>query len=455
MKYQTQAIAKWYWFAALALFAIQVSMGVVAGYIYVQPNFLSELLPFNIVRMLHTNALIVWLLLGFFGAAYYIIPEESEREIHSPTIAYLQLILLVAGTLGAVITYAFNLFQGNFLLGTEGREFLEQPLWVKLGIVVAALMFLYNISITVLAGRKTAITNVLLLGLWGIAVFFLFSLYNPTNLVLDKVYWWWVVHLWVEGVWELVMASVLAFIMLKLTGVDREVIEKWLYVIVATSLFTGVLGTGHHYYWIGAPVYWTWIGSIFSSLEVIPFFGMVLFTFMMVWKGRRNHPNKAELLWALGCSVLAFFGAGVWGFMHTLHPINYYTHGTQVTAAHGHLAFFGAYVSLNFAIMTYAFPSIFKCNPYNQVLNMVSFWVLSSAMAFMTFVLTFAGAVQTHLQRVMGMSYMEVQDQLALFYWMRLGSGVMVVVGGFMLIYALLGPRKESKVAVGAFAPAE
>jgi nitric oxide reductase subunit B len=67
------------------------------------------------------------------------------------------------------------------------------------------------------------------------------------------MYWWWVVHLWVEGVWELVMASVLAFIMLKLTGVDREVVEKWLYVIVATSLFSGMLGTGHHYYWIGAP----------------------------------------------------------------------------------------------------------------------------------------------------------------------------------------------------------
>jgi nitric oxide reductase large subunit len=64
----------------------------------------------------------------------------------------------------------------------------------------------------------------------------------------------------------------------------------------------------------------------------------------MVWKGRRDHPNKAALLWSLGCATLAFFGAGVWGFMHTLHGVNFYTHGTQITAAHGHLAFFGAYV---------------------------------------------------------------------------------------------------------------
>ena len=175
MKYGSQKIALAYFYAALALFAVQVSAGLLAGYIYVFPNTLSEVLPFNIVRMIHTNALIVWLLLGFFGATYYLVPEEAEREIESPLLGYIQLIILVGGTLGAVATYLFNLFPGNILLGMEGREFLEQPLWVKLGIVVAALIFLYNISMTVMKGRKTAITNVLLLGLWGIAIFFLFA----------------------------------------------------------------------------------------------------------------------------------------------------------------------------------------------------------------------------------------------------------------------------------------
>jgi nitric oxide reductase subunit B len=435
MKYQSQKVALAYFVCALILFAAQVSFGLLLGYIYVEPNFLSELLPFNIARMVHTNALIVWLLLGFFGAAYYLIPEETEQEIHSVKLAYVQLALLMVGASSAVVGYLFGVH--------EGREFLEQPLWVKLGIIVAALIFLYNVTITVLSGRKTVITNVLLIGLWGIALFFLFALYNPANLTVDKIYWWYVVHIWVEGVWELVMASVLAFMMLKLTGVDREVIEKWLYIIVALSLFTGLLGTGHHYYWIGTPGYWQWIGSIFSALEVIPFFAMVLFTFVMVWKGRREHPNKAALLWALGTSTLAFFGAGVWGFMHTLAPMNYYTHGTQVTAAHGHLAFFGAYVSLNLAIMTYAIPNMLGRAPYNQVLNMVSFWLMSSGMAFMTFTLTFAGVVQTHLQRVNGQGYMDVQDQLGLFYWMRFGSGVVVVVGALLFIFAILAPRRE------------
>lgn len=443
MKYQSQKIALAYILVALALFAVQVSMGVVLGYIYVQPNFLSEVLPFSVARMLHTNSLIVWLLTGFFGAAYFLIPEEAEREIHSVKAAYIQLAILVVGTAGVVVTYLFNLFEGNFLLGREGREFLEQPRWVKIGIVVAALIFLWNVTMTVAKGRKTVISSILLIGLWGLALLFLFSFYNPDNLALDKQYWWNVVHLWVEGVWELIMASILGFLMLKLTGVDREVVEKWLYVIVATALFSGILGTGHHYYWIGLPAYWQWIGSIFSSFEVVPFFAMMAFAFVMVWKGRRDHPNKAALLWSLGCAVLAFFGAGVWGFMHTLHGVNYYTHGTQVTAAHGHLAFYGAYVCLNIALFTYALPMLRKRDPYNQVINMAAFWLMSAGMVFMTFVLTFAGTIQTHLQRVLGQNYMEVQDQLALFYWMRLGSGVAVVVGTYVLIYALLMPRRE------------
>ena len=447
MKYETQKIALYYFLAALILFALQVTMGLVAGWVYVDPNFLSESLPFNILRMIHTNSLIVWLILGFFGAAYFLIPEEAEREIHSPMLAYVQLAILLVGALGAVIGYLFGIH--------EGREFLEQPLWVKLGIIVAALIFLFNVTMTFLKGRKTAITNILLLGLWGLAIFFLFSLYNPDNLSLDKMYWWYVVHIWVEGVWELIMASILAYLMLKLTGVDREVIEKWLYVIVATALFSGLLGTGHHYYWIGTPAYWQWIGSIFSSLEVVPFFAMLLFAFAMVWKGRRDHPNKAALLWALGCATVAFFGAGVWGFLHTLHGINYYTHGTQVTPAHGHLAFFGAYVSLNLAIMTYAFPLLRNRDPYNQVLNMVSFWLMTGGMAFMTFTLTFAGVVQTHLQRVMGEFYMDVQDQLQLFYVMRAGAGAVVVLGALLFLYAILVPREREVIAPAVSAPAE
>ena len=440
MAYASQRVAYWYFVCALGLFLAQVLFGVLAGTVYVFPNFLSELLPFHILRMIHTNALIVWLLLGFFGATYYLLPEEAEREIHSTTLAYAQLAILVPAAALAVVGYLFRIHQG--------REFLEQPTPIKLAITAAVLIFLYNVSMTVLKGRKTAVSSVLLLGLWGAGVFFLFAFYNPSNLVVDKIYWWWVVHIWVEGVWELIMAAILAFLLIKVTGVDREVIEKWLYVIVGLSLFSGLLGTGHHYLWIGTPAYWQWIGTIFSTLEILPFFAMVVWAFYLLWLGGRDHPNSAAILWSIGCPVMAFFGAGVWGFMHTLHPINYYSHGTQVTAAHGHLAFYGAYVMLNLAIITYAMPSLRGLQPFNQVLNMWSFWMMTSAMAFMTFTLTFAGVIQTHMQRVVGgYSYMDVQDQLALFYWMRLGAGVVVLISVALFVYAVLGPVREQLTA--------
>ncbi len=453
MRYPTQKIALTYFAGAMALFMAQMLFGILAGLVYVWPNFLSELLPFNIIRMIHINALVVWLLLGFFGATYYLLPEEAERDIESPRLAYVQFWIFFGAAAVAVVGYLFRIH--------EGREFLEQPLYVKIALTIAILLFLYNISMTVLKGRRTAVTAVLLMGLWGAAVFFLFAFYNPGNLVLDKIYWWWVIHIWVEGVWELIMAAILAYLLIKMTGIDREIVEKWLYVIIGLALFTGLLGTGHHYYWIGTPGYWQWLGSIFGALEMLPFFAMVVWAFFLVYRGGRDHPNKAALLWSLGCPTLAFFGAGVWGFMHTLHPINYYTHGTQVTAAHAHLAFYGAYVMVNLAIISYAMPSLRGLQPYNQLLNMWSFWIMTSAMAFMTVTLTFAGVIQTHMQRVLGgYSYMDVQDQLGLFYWMRLGAGLVFVIGAAMFVYAMFGPVREQLTARDAragtgLAPAE
>lgn len=440
MQYKSQVVAKPYFIAAIALFVGQIVFGLAMGLQYVIGDFLFPAIPFNVARMVHTNLLIVWLLFGFMGAAYYMVPEESETELFSPKLALIMFwIFLVAGALTIVgylaVPYAtLAEWSGNNIVQTMGREFLEQPLLTKIGIVIVALAFLFNISMTVLRGRKTAISSVLLLGLWGLAIFFLFSFYNPTNLVLDKYYWWWVVHLWVEGVWELILGSLLAFVLIKVTGVDREVIEKWLYVIITLTLISGILGTGHHYYWIGTPEYWQLLGSVFSALEPIPFFAMTIFAFNMVSRRRREHPNKVATLWALGTSVMAFLGAGVWGFLHTLAPVNYYTHGTQITAAHGHLSFFGAYVMVVLTIISYAMP-ILRGRAANsakaQLVEMWSFWLMSISMLLITLFLTAAGILQVWLQRVSDnpLPFMDVQEKISIFYWMREWAGVGFFVG--------------------------
>ena len=460
MKYESQKVAKLYFIAAIGLFAGQVLFGLILGMQYVVGDFLFPEIPFNVARMVHTNLLIVWLLFGFMGASYYLVPEEAETDLVAPWLATLMFwIFLVAGAatvLGYLLVPYASLAEltMNDLLPTMGREFLEQPTITKLGIVVVALAFLFNIGMTILKGRKTVVNLVLLIGLIGLAVFFLFAFYNPVNLVQDKFWWWWTVHLWVEGVWELILGSILAYILIKTTGVDREVIEKWLYVIIAMTLITGIVGTGHHYYWIGTPDYWQWWGSIFSAMEPIPFFMMTVFAFNMVNKRRRNHPNKAAVLWALGCAVMAFLGAGVWGFLHTLSPVNYYTHGTQITAAHGHMAFYGAYVMIVLAIISYAMPMLngrtAANSPRSQVVEMWSFWLMTVSIVFITLFLTGAGILQVYLQRFSDapQAFMVVQDKIALFYWLREIAGVIFLIGLVVYIASFFVGRNEPEKAI-------
>ena len=440
-KYTSQSVAKLYFIAALGLFTGQIIFGITLGLQYLIGDLMFPAIPFNVARMVHTNLLIVWLLFGFMGSAYYLIPEESETELYSPFLAKLLFWIFLAAGAATILGYLLVPYAtlaemtGNNLLATMGREFLEQPLPTKVGIVIVALGFLFNISMTVLKGRKTAISLVLLMGLWGLALMFLFSFVNPSNLVRDKMYWWFVVHLWVEGTWELILGAILAFVLVKTTGVDREVIDKWLYMIITFALVTGILGTGHHFYFIGLPGYWQWVGSVFSALEPIPFFMMTLFAFNMVQRRRREHPNQAAVLWAVGTAVMGFLGAGLWGFIHTLSPVNYYTHGSQITAAHGHLAFYGAYVLVVIAMISYAMP-ILRGREANsqraQNWEMWSFWIMTISMGVMVLALTGAGILQVWLQRMPtegAMPFMATQDQLRFFYWLRLYGGLGFLVG--------------------------
>ncbi|WP_283949387.1 cbb3-type cytochrome c oxidase subunit I [Sulfurimonas marina] len=453
-------VAKPYFIFALILLAGEILFGISMGIQYLYGDFLFPAIPFNVLRMVHVNLLIVLLLFGFMGATYYLIPEESERELWSPLLAKITFwVFAVAGVL-TILGYLFvpyaTLAQITFndLWPTMGREFLEQPTITKIGIVFVVLSYILNVTMTVLKGRKTTISIILLTGLFGLAFFFLFAFYVPDNLVMDKFFWWFVVHLWVEATWELILGALLAFVLIKTTGVDREHIDKWLYLIIAMTLISGLAGTGHHFFYIGTPGYWLWIGSIASAAEPIPFFLMILFAWNMVKNRRIQHNNHAALTWAKGTAVMGFLGAGVWGFLHTLAPVNYYTHGTQLTAAHGHLAFFGAYVMICFTLISYAMP-ILRGRPHGngpkaQKVELISFWLMVIGMIGLTLALTVAGVMQIEMQRipdsVNALSFMDTQTRIATVYTVRLLFGLMVLSGLLTYFYSFF--VKEPKVSM-------
>lgn len=422
MKYKTQKIAYYFWALSMLLLVLQITYGFIMGFARMGFDGLHDFIPFNTARATHTNLLVVWLLSGFMGAAYYIIPEEAQRDLVKPKLAILQWASLAIVGVIAIVGYHLNWW--------EGRKFLEIPRPLDWLVVVNVLLFLGLILWTLFTGkRRTTTALVLSMGLLFAALLYLPGMLHFDSQVLDSFFRWWVVHLWVEGVWELIMGGILSFLLIKLTGVDREVIEKWLYVIVGLTFLSGILGTGHHYYYIGVNKIWLIVGGIFSALEPLAFLGMALFAVNMYRKGEKNHPNKIALYWTLGSAIVSFIGAGLLGLAHTLPQVNLYTHGTLVTAMHGHLAFWGAYAMIVLAIMSYAMPNITGRKLYDTAGSRLAFWLSNIGMLGMTTAFGVAGVAQVYLERKFGMDFMQVQNEIKVHFFVLVVLATMFTIG--------------------------
>ncbi len=426
MKYKSQKVAYWFFALAMLLLVLQLTYGFIMGFARIGLDGLHDFIPFNTARAVHTNLLVVWLLTGFMGAAYYIIPEEAQRELVNVKLAYVQLISLAVVGVAAVIGYHFNWW--------EGRKFLEIPRQLDYLVVVNVLLFLGLILATLFKGkRRTTTALVLSMGLLFAALLYLPGMLPFDSQVMDSFFRWWVVHLWVEGVWELIMGGILSFLLIKLTGVDREVIEKWLYVIVGLTFLSGVLGTGHHYYYIGVNKIWLIVGGIFSALEPLAFLAMALFAVNMYRKGEKRHPNKLALYWTLGAAIVSFLGAGLLGFAHTLPQTNLYTHGTLVTAMHGHLAFWGAYAMIVLAIISYSMPNMTGRKLYQSTRGRMAFWLSNIGMIGMTVAFGVAGVAQVYLERKFKMEFMQVQNEISIHFVVLLICATILTLG--ILLY--------------------
>lgn len=450
MRYRSQMVAYWYFAVAMVLFGLQLVFGLLAAVKYLGPDPLLNILPFDVVKTIHTNLLIVWVLCGFMGATYYVVPEESRGELHSVKLAYVSLVIWVIMGVTAIIGYLFR--------WTAGNKLLEQPLPHKIAIVVVMLLFLYNILMTIRkAGRWTTTEGVLLGGLGLAAVLYLPALLHYENYTVQTFYRWWTIHLWVEGVWEMIQASLLAFLLVRLSGVDREVMDKWLYVIVGLVFFAGIIGTAHHYYWIGVPGYWLPIGGFFSALEPLALFAMAAYAYTAMRRTGFAHPNALAVHWAVGSAIYTLFGAGLLGLAHTFPSVNKWTHGTMITAMHGHAAFYGAYAMIVLAVITYTLPYLTRNRPEDvRGLGYWAFWLQMAGMFGMTLSFATAGIGQVYLERIMGLGYLETQHKIQIHFLMLVATASMFVVGVMLFIWDFFRtpPRTVDDVALDANASA-
>jgi len=244
----------------------------------------------------------------------------------------------------------------------------------------------------------------------------------------------------------MIQGALLAYLLIRLSGVDREVLEKWLYVIVGLTFISGILGTAHHYYWVGVPHYWLPLGGFFSALEPLVFLGMAMYAYFAMRRSGLGHPNRLAVHWTIGSAVFSVLGAGLLGLAHTWPSVNKWTHGTLITPMHGHSAFFGAYVMIVLAMITYAMPSLTGRDEasMDRPAGLWAFWLMVGGMFGMTMAFATAGIAQTYLERIMGLGYLETQKKIQVHFLMLIGTGLLFALGVALYLwdFFVLTPRR-------------
>ena len=280
------------------------------------------------------------------------------------------------------------------------------------------------------------------------------ALLHYENYTVSIFYRWWTIHLWVEGVWEMIQGGFLAYLLIRLSGADREVMEKWLYVIVGLVFIAGILGTAHHYYWVGVPDYWLPIGGFFSALEPVALVGMAMYAYSAMRRsgaGASEHAGAALDAWAARCSRCS--APACWAWRTPCPSVNKWTHGTLITAMHGHAAFYGAYAMIVLAMITYALPAITRRDSEEgSSIGYWAFWLQLGGMFGMTLSFATAGIGQVYLERIMGLGYLDTQLKIQVHFLMLIATASMFAIGVGLFIFDFFrhAPRFESSMTRGA-----
>ena len=401
-----RATAKYFW-VVTALVAVQILLGILTAHYQVEGQGLYGLplvdyLPYAVSRTWHTQLAVLWIATSWLAAGLYLAPllsgHEPKYQRFGVNFLFASLLLIVVGSFaGQWLAVHGFIVEGktNFWLGHQGYEYVDLGrfwqiylfvglfLWV--GLMLRGLWPLFqqrtgNVSLVFLVIVST-ISIGLLYGaglMWG----------QNTHISIMEYWRWWVVHLWVEGIFEVFATAIIATVFVRM-GILRVSVAT-VSVLFATIIFLcgGVLGTFHHLYFSGTPISVMALGAVFSALEVVPL--------MVVGFEAYNHAKiERQALWEKAyhwpfmffSAVLVWnlIGAGLFGFLINPPIALYFMQGLNTTANHGHAALFGVYGFLGMGLMLYCFRGLTDINNWNQRLLKVAFWSLNIGLAMMTF----------------------------------------------------------------------
>ncbi len=456
-----RATAKYFW-VVIALFLVQILLGAVTAHYQVEGHDfygvnLSEVLPYSLTRTWHTQLAVLWIATAWLGMGLYIGPAISGHEPKfqrlGVNVLWLCLIIIVVGAFAGqwfAVMQKLGLDK-NFWFGHQGWEYVDIGrfwqwfLFLGLGIWLT-LVGRCLIPAIRKGGEMKSITALLFLSTVAIGLFYGAGLMWGEHTHLSMVeYWrWWVVHLWVEGFFEVFATAVIAFLFAKL-GLIRPALAT-VAVLFATIVFMagGVLGTLHHLYFTGTPTAVIALGASFSALEVVPL-ALIGFEAYHQWSLKRATPWMQRYKWPILFFVSVAFwnlvGAGLFGFLINPPLALYYMQGLNLTPLHGHTALFGVYGMLGIGLMLFCLRGIKPDAVWNEGLLKTSFWALNIGLSLMALLtLLPMGIIQLVAALEHGYWYArsaELMQQpiIHLLVWLRVPGDTIFSVGALALAW--------------------
>ncbi len=415
----------------MLLFLIQILLGELMAHYYVENSFfgipIQQFLPFNLAKTWHLQLAIFWIATAWLAAGIYIVPkvlgsEPKHQSLLVDILFYALLVVVFGSMLGEWGNILGVINQHWWLFGHFGWEYIEMgKFWQILFIIgmVLWIIILYRGFIPAIRNKiqtnydKKHLLSLLFIGAIAIPLFYLASLFiMPNTHVTFADYWrWWIVHLWVEGIFEAFAVVLIGFLMvnMKLTTIQSTI--RALYFQLILLLGTGVVGMGHHYYWQGDHSIWLALGSCFSALEVVPLCLLIweAYTHYRLYKkSDMTFPYKGTFIFLASTGLWNAIGAGALGFLINTPAVNYFEHGTQWTAAHAHGSMAGVYGMFSIAIALYVFRNITQKAFWSHKIEKwikISCWTLNIGLAGMV------------LFTLLPIGYIQLKDALNYGYW--------------------------------------
>ncbi len=452
-----------YFIAAMLLFLVQIATGSLTGHFTVEGTrffgiAIGEILPYAVVRTWHLQLAVFWIATCFLATGLFIGPfvgREPSQQWKLVTALFVAVVLVVVGTLvGNWLSVTGHFGGDGFYLGHQGYEYIELGRVWQLLLIMGMLGWLVLVLRAILPALKGeedkgGLTHLLLYSAVTIPLFYMAGLlYGKGTHLSEAEYWrWWVVHLWVEGFFEVFATVTLAFILSHIGAVSRRFALITVYLSITLYLGSGVIGTFHHLYWSGSPMPVIALGAVFSALEIVP---LTILGFeaagnmRIVAKSGAKHPYRWPLYFFISVAFWNLVGAGVFGFLINPPIVLYYAQGINTTPIHSHTALFGVYGLLAIALMLFSVRHIVTRASWSDSLLKWSFWGLNGGLAAMTvFSLVPSGFYQFYHAVKYGLWHargpeIASGEVIRFFSWMRVGPDLIFTAGAGLLTIFLV-----------------